>query len=140
MWKCERCGRRFANRNQTHACGRYDLEHHFTGKPPEIRTLFEHFVEVLRAIGPVTVLPEKTRIAFQVRMSFGQVTPRQDRLDGHLVLAKRQDERFFTKIEAISLRNVVHHFRITNKSDLTPAFLSRMREAYAVGEQKHLRR
>jgi len=41
------------------------------------------------ACGPVTVLPEKTRIAFQVRMSFAQVSPHRHWLDGHVVLARR---------------------------------------------------
>lgn len=140
MWKCKRCDRSFANKNQTHSCGRHDLGHHFSSRPPRIRALFDHFLEAVRAVGTVTVLPEKTRIAFQVRMSFAQVTPRQHHLDGHLVLAERHDEPFFTKIEVISQRNIVHHFRLAQESDLTPAFLTRLREAYAVGEQKHLRR
>lgn len=36
LWQCPKCARRFANRNQSHACGRYDLESHFRGKPPEV--------------------------------------------------------------------------------------------------------
>ena len=40
-------------------------------------------------IGPVRIVPEKTRIAFQVRMSFAQVTPKLKLLDGHVVLARR---------------------------------------------------
>jgi hypothetical protein len=44
--------------------------------------MFNRIVKQLRAIGPVKVLPEKTRIAFQVRMSFAQITPRKSWLDG----------------------------------------------------------
>jgi hypothetical protein len=47
------------------------------GLPAEIRKLYDAFVDALRAIGPIIVLPEKTRIAFQVRMSFAQLTPRR---------------------------------------------------------------
>ena len=43
----------------------------------------------MERLGPVTVLPEKTRIAFQTRMSFAQITPRMKWLDGHVVLAHR---------------------------------------------------
>jgi hypothetical protein len=81
LWRCRACGREFANQNQSHACGRYKLADHFRGKPPEIRTLYNQAVAALRAIGPVRILPEKTRIAFQVRMSFAQVTPRQKWLE-----------------------------------------------------------
>src|SRR5262245_53462632 len=90
LWRCGECGRSFANRNQSHSCGRrYTLAHHFRGKPPEIRALYTQVVAAIQAIGPVRILPEKTRIAFQVRMSFAQVTPRQKWLDGHVVLARR---------------------------------------------------
>ena len=88
LWQCPDCERRFANRNQSHFCGRYDLQTHFERKPPEIRMLFDAVVSVIQRCGPVSVLPEKTRIAFQTRMSFAQVTPRMKWLDGHVVLAQ----------------------------------------------------
>ena len=140
MWQCGRCGRQFANRNQTHACGRYDLEPHFVGKSSEIRALYEAFVAAVREIGPVIVLPEKTRIAFQVRMSFAQVTPRRRWLDGHLVLDRRAEHPRFRRLEVISPRNQVHHFRFTDPSEIDAEFVTLLRVAYAVGEQKHLAR
>src|SRR5688572_23265510 len=99
LWQCPKCRRAFANRNQSHACGRYTLAHHFRRKPPAIRALFDELVAVLRSIGPVRILPEKTRIAFQVRMSFAQVTPRQRWLDGHVVLARRLEHPRFRRVE-----------------------------------------
>ena len=98
MWTCTKCSRRFANRNQSHACGRHELEPHFDRRPPIIRQIFDEFVGALRAIGPVTVLPEKTRIAFQVRMSFAQLTPRRRWVDGHLILARRVESSMFTTV------------------------------------------
>ncbi|MGH7938982.1 MAG: DUF5655 domain-containing protein, partial [Bryobacteraceae bacterium] len=111
LWQCSKCKRRFANRNQSHACAQYDLDHHFAGKSPEIRVLFDGVVAAVRAIGPVRILPQKTRIAFQVRMSFAQVTPKSRWLDGHLVLARRREHPRFRQIQTISPRNHVHTFR-----------------------------
>jgi hypothetical protein len=139
LWRCKTCGRYFANRNQSHACGRYDLAHHFRGKPPEIHTLFDHFVEAVKAIGPVRILPEKTRIAFQVRMSSAQVTPRQKWLDGHVVLARRLEHPRFRRIETISPRNHVHVFRLSRPSEVDADFRAWLAEAYLVGEQRDLR-
>ena len=138
LWRCERCGREFANRNQSHACGRHDLEHHFTGKPPEIRALFDAVVAAIKDIGPVEVLPEKTRIAFQVRMSFAQVTPRRAWLDGHVVLARRRDSPRLRSVQTFSPRNHVHVFRLEKLDDIDAEFREWLAEAYAVGEQKHL--
>jgi uncharacterized protein DUF5655 len=138
LWKCRTCGRSFANRNQSHACGRYTLAHHFRGKLPAIRALFKEVVAAIRAIGPVRVLPEKTRIAFQVRMSFAQVTPRRAWLDGHLVLARRLDHPRFRKVETFSPRNHLHVFRLTQPSDIDADFRAWLAEAYRVGDQRHL--
>jgi Domain of unknown function (DUF5655) len=138
LWRCPRCRRRFANRNQSHACGRYGLARHFRGKPPEIRRLYERFVAALRAIGPSVILPEKTRIAFQVRMSFAVIVPRRRWLDGHLVLARRIAHPRFRRVDTISPRNHVHVFRLTSAKDLDRRFTAWLREAYAVGEQRHL--
>jgi hypothetical protein len=140
MWKCKKCGRAFANRNQSHSCGPLDLEHHFRGKPPEIRKIFDRVVAALREIGPVRVLPEKTRIAFQVRMSFAQLTPRQSWVDGHVVLARRLEHPRFTKVETFSPRNHLHAFRLKSAADVDDEVVAWLREAFAVGEQRHLER
>lgn len=139
LWRCRKCGREFANRNQSHACGRHTLAHHFRGKPPEIRALFDGVVAAIRELGPVRVLPEKTRIAFQVRMSFAQVTPRRNWLDGHLVLARRLEHPRFRRVETFSPRNHLHGFRLTRLSEIDSEFRSWLAEAYRVGEQQHLR-
>lgn len=140
LWRCPDCRRVFANRNQSHSCGRYSLARHFEGKRPEIRKLFDAVVAAIRDVGPVRVLPEKTRIAFQVRMSFAQVTTRQRWLDGHVVLARRLESPRFRKIETFSPRNHLHVFRLSDISEIDDEFRAWLVEAYRVGEQRHLER
>ena len=138
LWRCPKCRRRFASRNQTHTCGALrDLEYHFAGRDPIVRELYDLVAAAVRSIGPVIILSEKTRIAFQVRMSFAQVTPRKRWLDGHVVLARRLEDPRFRKIETFSPKNHVHVFRIEHPNDVDPTFVEWMREAYAVGEQRH---
>ena len=138
LWQCPSCGRAFANRNQSHACGRHDLESHFEGKAPETRAIFEAFHVLLERFGPVTVLPEKTRIAFQHRMSFAQLTVKRHWVDGHFVLARRAEDPLFTKVESLSTRNHVHHFRLEDRAQVE-LLAGYAREAVAVGRQEHLR-
>ena len=140
LWRCEACGRRFANRNQQHSCGLRSLEGHFEGRSAQVRDIFQAFLAELRSLGPVTVLPEKTRIAFQSRMSFAQLTVRRNWVTGHLVLARRVSSPQFTKVETISPRNHVHHFRLETPSALNPKLREYMAEAYRVGNQEHLHR
>jgi hypothetical protein len=138
MWTCPDCGRLFANANQSHACSRHTLDEHLEGKPPEIVALYRHLEALIQSIGPVIIMPEKTRIAFQVRMSFAAVMLKQHWIDGHVVLARRLESPRFRKIETISPRNHVHAFRLTSLEDIDDELTTWIAEAYQVGEQRHL--
>lgn len=137
LWPCPACGRRFANRNQSHACGQHDLAAHFEGKSAKVRAIYAAFLALLEQIGPVTVLSEKTRIAFQVRMSFAQLTLRRNWVLGHLVLARRAESPLFERVESFSPRNHLHAFRLDAPEEVA-AYAPFAREAYAVGRQDHL--
>ncbi len=138
LWTCPRCRRTFANRNQTHSCGSIaELDAHFARRDPIVRAIFDALVARVRQCGPVTILPEKTRIAFHVRMSFLAVWTRRDHLAGHFVLARRVDDPRFVKIETFSPRNHTHVFRLRTVEEVDN-YAPFIEEAYAVGEQKHL--
>jgi hypothetical protein len=140
LWRCPKCDRDFPNRNQSHTCaGLHSLDHHFQGKPPGIRQMFDRIRAIVEGIGPVRVLPEKTRIAFQVRMSFAQLTPRNKWLDGHVVLARRLPSPRFRKVETFSPRNHLHAFRISSIEEIDDELRAWLTEAYAVGNQDHLK-
>ena len=118
LWRCPECGRPFANRNQTHACGRHELEPLFARSDPAVREIFEAILSAAQVNGPVTVVPEKTRVALQVRMSFAAFAPRRRWLDGHVVLARRLEHPRFVRVETISPRNHVHAFRLRTTADV----------------------
>ena len=139
LWTCPVCNRQFANQNQSHACARYTLAEHLEGKSPEVLALYHHLEAVIQRLGPVIVNPEKTCIAFQVRMSFAAVMLKRQWIDGHVVLARRLESPRFRRIETISPRNHVHSFRLTCLEDVDEEFVAWLAEAYLVGEQRHLR-
>ncbi len=138
MWRCPECRRQFANRNQSHACGRYALASHFEGKPPAVRAIFDKLLRVARRNGPITVLPEKTRIAFHVQMSFAAFVIRRNWVDGHVVLARRFVNPRFRRIETFSPRNHLHAFRFESVGEVDTEASSWLAEAYQVGQQRHL--
>ena len=138
MWRCPDCGRKFANRNQSHACGRYRLADHYEGRDAAVVATFRALVAAARRNGPVTVLPEKTRIAFQVRMSFAAFSLKQHWVDGHVVLARRLDSTRFKRIYEVSPRSQAHEFRLLSAAEVDGEVKSWLHEAYAVGQQKHL--
>lgn len=59
LWKCPKCGRLFANRNQSHFNSRYTLGEHLAGESPHAIALFREFAKLLKRCGSVRVVPEK---------------------------------------------------------------------------------
>ena len=140
LWTCPACGRTFANRNQTHTCAALgSVDDHFTGVDATVRAAFDRVVAVIRGLGPVQVMPERSRIALHARMSFAAFTPRRHWLDGHLVLARSAQHPAIRRVQVFSPRNVLHTFRLTTPDDVDPAFEALLGEAYDVGRQLHLR-
>jgi hypothetical protein len=139
MWVCPDCGRRFANRNQTHTCAPLgSLDDHLAGKAPQIREIVERLIALAERNGPLEVLPEKTRIALHARMTFAALQPRQRWVDGHVVLARRLEDPRFRRIETFSPRNHLHAFRLASVEEVDDQVADWLAEAYAVGMQRHL--
>jgi hypothetical protein len=122
LWKCPMCGEQFTTRNQWHACGTFDLDALFAGSEPIVRRLFERFLKVAKSSGPVKVIPQKTRIALQVRMRFAALMPQKAALKGHLVLARRSPSARFEKVGTYSPRNHVHVFRLKSEAEFDAEF------------------
>jgi hypothetical protein len=140
LWRCPACREGFTTKNQWHACGTFDIDALFARSDPIVRRLYEAFLAAVRECGPVTVIPQKSRIALQVRMRFAALIPQKSALRGHLVLAERRASPLFEKIETYSPRDHLHVFRLRSEDALDSHFRGLIREAYAVGRQDHLRR
>jgi uncharacterized protein DUF5655 len=141
LWKCPKCSRQFANRNQEHSCGKYTVEEFLSGKGPEAESLYRAFEKLVLNLGPILLAPAKTRVGFQARMIFASVNQlTRSKLNAHVVLARALSCPRFTKIENISPRNHVHYFIIRDFREIDDEVAAWLREAYQVGLQQHLSR
>jgi len=138
LWRCPECGEQFTTRNQWHSCGRYELEPLFARSEPQVRLLYDRFAELVQECGPVTIIPQKSRVAFQVRMRFAAVTPQKECLLGHLILASPQETPCFEKVESFGPRSHRHVFRLRSEEQMGEEFRHWIREAYRVGRREHL--
>ena len=110
-----------------------------SGKPRRAVELYNRFVNLMKSCGPFLVAPAKTRIGFQVRMIFAAVNKLGERgLDAHVVLASRLEHPRFIKIQEMSPRCFVHHFRIEAVEEIDEEVARWLREAYRVGTQEQL--
>lgn len=140
-WTCPKCSRQFINSNMPHSCGRYSVKKFLAGKSPHAISLYEHFSALVHDCGPVQIAPAKTRIGFQVRMIFAAVNKLSDQgLEAHVVLTRRLEGSRFRRIETMTSKCHVHHFRVESLSELDEEVKSWLREAYQVGTQEHLTR
>ncbi len=138
LWRCPRCERTFAARRQTHTCAALrTLDDLFAGCHVQVRATFDRVLGVVQALGPVEVLPQRTRIALHLRMSFAALMPRQKWLDGHVVLDHRLESQRFRRIEVYSRRNVLHAFRLQSPQEVDAEVAAWLEAAYRVGQQLH---
>lgn len=136
LWVCPECGRTFAAHHQVHTCAPLgDLDAHFAACDASVRETFEAVVAAVRTLGPVEVLPQRTRIALHARMSFAAFQPRRRWLAGHLVLAAVVRSPRFHRLDSYSPGNVVHQFRLAAPAEVDAEFRGWLAAAYAVGRQ-----
>src|SRR4029453_958658 len=139
LWTCPKCDRQFVTKNMPHSCGRFSVEKFLAGKTAKAIALYEGFSAIVDDCGPVKIAPAKTRIGFQVRMIFAAVNKLSDSgLEAHVVLTRRFESPRFRRIETMSPKCYVHHFKIESLSELDEEVKNWLREAYQVGTQKHL--
>jgi hypothetical protein len=139
MWKCPKCNAQLVHRNLSHSCGKYTVEGFLAGKPARGKELFLHLVKEFEKLGTVTLHPVKTRIALMVDVRFAAIYKiAADHIDGHLWLKQRFDHPRFRRIEHLGKDDFVHHFRISDESDLDTEFRRAMKMAYAIGERRHV--
>jgi hypothetical protein len=139
LWKCPKCGERFVTRNMWHSCGRYSLQALFAGSEPRVFRMFQKFAAMVRRCGPVRMIPQKTRVVFQVRVRYAGAIPHKSHLMCGFALAKRHDDPRITKIVSYSPYFHGHHMRIDSAKQLDAQVQRWLREAYGVGAQRQRR-
>ena len=131
LWKCPKCGHRFATRNLWHSCGNYPLADHFKKRSPSVRQVFNLWQALARSCGPVTVYAQKTRIVFQARVRFAGAVVHNDWLDAALWLRRRVEHRCLHRIDSFGRLGYGVHFRLVSPADVDKDLARLMREAYS---------
>lgn len=138
LWTCPECGHRFVTRNMWHSCSNYTLDYHFEGKDPIVRETFDRLVSVIEACGPITIIPQKTRIALQARVRFSGGVACKKWFNAALWLSRKVEHPCLQRTEKFGPNSFGHRFKLTRPEDIDDAFIKLVEEAYAVGCQEHL--
>ena len=141
LWTCPRCGAKFVSASMWHSCGRWKLDALFATSDPHVFELFQKFRRMVRACGRSTMIPQKTRVVFTVRMRFAGAMVRKSHLRIGLVLERPlpPDPRLVDTLVA-SPRCYAHSFKIERADQLDGSMAALIREAYDSGTQKNFQR
>jgi hypothetical protein len=121
-----------------HSCGKFTLEALFARSEPHIAKIFRKFAQLVRSNGPAHMIPQKTRVVFQTRMRFAGAMPRKSHLLCTFALTREVKSRRFQKVEKFSPRCYGYYLPVRCESELDAEVGAWLKEAYAVGQQKHL--
>lgn len=138
LWRCPQCGERFVTAGLWHSCGKYRLEDLFARSEPHVLRLYRKYEKLVRAIGPIHVIPQKTRIVFQVQVRFAGAVPRRSHLRVGFWLTRKLKNPRFQKVETYTPRAHGHFLALASEDEFDAEFKGWMREAYRIGERKHL--
>lgn len=131
MWKCPKCKREFAKRNQVHSCVFYPLEKHFEGKEDIARPLFEEFKKrIEKNIGPVKIESLPCCIHFVSDYTFGALWAMKDkaRIDFR-VNYDIESPRISRKIK-MSPGRYLYYLEIKNKGEIDKQLLGWLKDSY----------
>ena len=135
LWRCPNCNERFVTKNMWHSCGKFDLEELFARSEPHVMKLFQKYERMIRTCGPVRMIPQKTRVVFQVRVRFAGAYPRKSHFVASFALPYRANDPRFIRIEKYAEHFQGHSFRVSSEADLDQRVQDWLCESYKVGAQ-----
>jgi hypothetical protein len=133
MWKCPKCGRRFARPKQAHSCRVVPLRTHLDKVPPKVRAIYRAVMRSLRACGPVQVAPTRSGINLLSRTSLGGIRLHRSHASLGLVLTRRLDNPRVASVFQISPRSFLHKVVLHSTAEVDAELRGWLREAYQVG-------
>ena len=97
--------------------------------------LFRKIAAMVRRFGAIEIVPQKTRIALQVRKIFLGIRFLRDAIDCEFALARRIEHPRFRQILSVSPRSHYHYLRVSSAAELDGEVRLWLREAYRSAQQ-----
>jgi uncharacterized protein DUF5655 len=129
-WTCPVCLRAFAKPGQLHSHDVVEVDIHFAGRPPALRSTFDALVASV-AVG-MRVEPLKSVIILSSRTTFGYVTILQDRLRLGIFLDRPLETPRVSSVEHLSAAKVGNVIELRTPADVDDELRDWLTEAYAL--------
>jgi hypothetical protein len=138
MWTCPHCGQQFIKNDQRHSCNDSTLDDFLRGKSELTVDLFWHFVNSFRKVGPITIHPTKSMIAFAAKTRIAYVIQLGKNFVDVVFPFDQpyNDNLCFRKIAQVpGTQQYNHHLRLMSKADVNKEVLHFMKLAYKKGNK-----
>lgn len=137
LWICPACGARLVSRNLWHSCGRFTLEDLFAGAAAGVLELARAYVALLRSLGDVQILSQKTRLVCVARVRFAGLYPRTRDFDAYFALQRWLTGERIIRTEDYGPRWRLHFVRVRSDADLDDELRAWLQESHdTVGLQR----
>jgi hypothetical protein len=93
------------------------------------------FVDLVKAIGPVSILPTQSRIDFQARTIFASVYFKLESLEIQMVLPTIVQDARIIRVDTIGTDKYAHNIMINSLDDYDARFNAWLQEAYDLGSR-----
>jgi hypothetical protein len=136
LWTCPVCGKSFVTRNMWHSCGQHTVEQFMGGRGPQAWAYWERLQEMVGQCGPYSIVANKTRLEFMVRVRFAGMDAVSERgMSFSFWLKEQIDSPRFRKVVHYGRRDWGYHVRITSPDELDDEVGNWLCRSYAVGCQ-----
>ncbi len=132
LWKCPRCKRTFAKRNQWHSCLTHSVDHHFRGTDPRLRRTYALLIARLRKLGPLRVDAVQSSINLASKYHFGGVSVRRDHLRLGFLSDEPIDDERIIKTAKLGPRRVGHTVILRSPSDVDGRLMHWLKQAHTL--------
>lgn len=137
LWTCPSCRKRFVTRNMWHSCGPHTVEQFMAGKSDVAWAYWKRLNQLVGECGPYSVVANKTRLAFMVRVRFAGISAVSDHgISISFWLKQRIGSHRFRKVEHYGGDDYGYHIRVTSLEDLDDEIQRWLCMAYEVGCQR----
>jgi Domain of unknown function (DUF5655) len=127
-WSCPRCKRRFARKNQRHACGTGNRLEVLRGRPASLVALYSSLESFARTLGPVEFVARDRYVLFRSSRIFADLVVMTDALRVAVHLNRRVADPIFFKI-GVDRKRVSHVAKLRDETSLS-ILKPYLREAY----------
>jgi hypothetical protein len=136
LWICPDCGARLVSRNLSHSCGLFTLDALFKNSAPTVLELARKYVDLLRSLGDVQVIAQKTRLVCVARVRFASLYPRKNAFRAGFALRYWLKSPRIVKTEDYGPRWRLHFVDIRSAGDINDELRQWLQESHdTVGVQ-----